>query len=74
MSQIDPRMIQGDPKGFEQWPKPRKEGPKVTEEIRRSGDDPTRSEIQEYHLRLSLNLVSRRAIPECARERKSLTV
>ena len=26
------------------------EGPKVTEEIRRSDDDPTRSEIQEYHL------------------------
>ena len=28
----------------------KKEGPKVTEEIRRSGGDPTRSEIQEYHL------------------------
>ena len=26
------------------------EGPKVTEEIRRSDGDPTRSEIREYHL------------------------
>ena len=46
------------------------EGPKVTEEIRRSDGDPTRSEIREYHLELSLDLVSRRAIPECARERE----
>ena len=73
MSQIDPRMIQGDPKGSEQWLKPRKEGPKVTEEIRRLGDDPTRSKIREYHLRLSLDLVSRQAIPECTREGECLT-
>ena len=46
------------------------EGPKVTEEIRRSDGDPTRSEIREYHLELSLDLVSWRAIPECARERE----
>ena len=39
------------------------EGPKVTEEIRRSDGDPTRSEIREYLL-VSLDLVSRRAIPE----------
>ena len=47
-------------------------GPKVTEEIRRSDGDPTRSEIREYHLELSLDLVSRRAILECARERDAI--
>ena len=46
------------------------EGPRVTGEIRRSDGDPTRSEIWEYHLGLSLDLVSRRAIPGCARERE----
>ena len=34
------------------------------------GGDLTRSEIREYHLELSLDLVSRRAIPGCARERE----
>ena len=52
MSQIDPRMILIDPKGSEQWPKP-KEGPKVTEEIQRSGGDPTRSKIWEYQMEVS---------------------
>ena len=32
------------------------EGPKVTEEIRRSGGDPTRSEIREYHLEVESRL------------------
>ena len=50
------------------------EGPKVTEEIRRSDGDPTRSKIREYHLELSLDLVSWRAIPECARERGRLSL
>ena len=45
----------------------------VTEEIRRLGGDPTRSVIQEYHLGLSLDLVSQWVIPECARERECLT-
>ena len=48
MSQIDPKMIQDNPKGSKQWPKPKKEGPKDIEEIQRSGGDLTRSEILEY--------------------------
>ena len=40
------------------------EGPKVTEEIRRSDGDPTRSEIREYRPVLSLDSVSLRAIPQ----------
>ena len=32
------------------------EGPKVTEEIRRSDGDPTRSEIQEYRLEVESRL------------------
>ena len=40
------------------------EGPKVTEEIRRSDGHPTRSEISEYRPVMSLDLVSRRAIPQ----------
>ena len=31
-------------------------GPKVTEEIRRSDGDPTRSEIREYHLEVESRL------------------
>ena len=74
MSQIDLRMILIDPKGSKPRLKPRKEGPKVTKEIRRSGGDPTRSEIRKYQSGLSLDLVSRRAIPGCACERECLAV
>ena len=34
------------------------EGPKVTEEIRRSDGDPTRSEILEYHLESRLSIAA----------------
>ena len=47
---------------------------KVTEEIQRSDGDLTRSEIREYHLELSLDLVSWRVIPECTCERERLSM
>ena len=50
MSQIDPRMIQSRSEGIQTMTEAKEGCPKVTEEIRRSDDDPTRSEIQEYRL------------------------
>ena len=64
MSQIDPRMIRSRFDGIRSDDQSqRAEGPKITEEIRRSDGDPTRSEIREYLPVSSLDLVSRRAIP-----------
>ena len=46
------------------------EGPKVTEEIRRSDGDPTRSEIQEYRLEVESRLSIAAGDTTSARDRE----